>query len=99
MERIHSLEHGAYLNERIKAGLIEIHQLQNQLHPILPKPELVAPEVGPQVIVTEDDGENAGGPTPAPTPSFVENDGKDEEIEVEPSSDLEDGMLFNVDDV
>jgi hypothetical protein len=41
------------------------------------------PEVGPQVIVVEDDGENAGAPAPAP--AFVENNGEDEEMEEEPA--------------
>jgi hypothetical protein len=48
------------------------------------------------VIVAEDDGENVGAPAPAP--AFVENNGEDDEMEEEPDSDREDGMLFNEDD-
>ena len=34
---------------------MEIHHLNNLLHPI-PRPAPVYPEVGPQVIVADDDG-------------------------------------------
>jgi len=46
MQRIQSLERENYLQDQIEAGLVEIHHLNNLLHPI-PCPAPVYPEVGP----------------------------------------------------
>ena len=54
MHRVQSLERANYLPDQIEAGLVEIHRLNNLLHPI-PRPIPVYPEVGPQVIVADDD--------------------------------------------
>ena len=55
MHRTQSLERENYLQVQIKVGLVEIHHLNNLLHPI-PRPVPMYPEVGPQVIVANDDG-------------------------------------------
>jgi len=62
MHRIHSAEREKYLQDQIEAGLVEIHRLNNLLHPI-PHPVPVYPEVGPQVIVADDDGMEVDGPS------------------------------------
>jgi len=46
MHRIQSLERDNYLQDQIEAGLVEIHRLNNLLHPIS-WPIPVYPEVGP----------------------------------------------------
>jgi len=46
MHQIQSLERENYLQDQIEAGLVEIHRLNNLLHPI-PRPVPVYPEVGP----------------------------------------------------
>jgi hypothetical protein len=58
--------------------------------PKIPEVKPLVPEGDPQVIVAEDDGENTGGPL------LVENDGEDEDMEIEPDSDDEDGMLYQL---
>ena len=52
---IQSLERENYLQDQIEAGLVEIHRLNNLLHPI-PRPVPMYLEVGPQVTVADDDG-------------------------------------------
>ena len=78
MHRIQSLERENYLQDQIEAGLVEIHHLNNLLHPI-PRPIPVYPEVGPQVIVADDDGMEVDGPAPAAPP--LHEDVEDEELE------------------
>ena len=46
MHRVQSLERENYLQDQIEAGLVEIHRLNNLLHPI-PRPIPVYLEVGP----------------------------------------------------
>jgi len=55
MHRVQSVERENYLQDQIEAGLVQIRRLNNLLHPI-PRPVPVYPEVGPQVIVADDDG-------------------------------------------
>ena len=60
LHRVHLAEQENYLQNQIEAGLVEIHHLNNLLHPI-PRPALVYPKVGPQVIVADDDGMEVDG--------------------------------------
>ena len=60
LHHVHSAEWENYLQDQIEAGLLEIHHLNNLLHPI-PRPAPVYPEVGPQVIVANDDGMEVDG--------------------------------------
>ena len=81
-----------YLQDQIEAGLVEIHRLNNLLHPI-PRLEPVYPEVGPQVIVANDDGMEVDGPAAAAPP--LHEDGEDEELE--PISDKDGDVIFDAD--
>jgi len=92
MHRIQSLEWENYLQDQIKAGLVEIHRLNNLLHPI-PRPAPVYPEVGPQVIVVDDDGMEVHGP--AMTASPLHEDMEDEELE--PVSNEDGEAIFDAD--
>jgi len=92
MQRIQSLERENYLLDQIEAGLVEIHRLNNLLHPI-PRLEPVYPEVGPQVIVANDDGMEVDGPAAAAPP--LHEDGEDEELE--PISDKDGDVIFDAD--
>ena len=80
------------LQDQIEAGLVEIHRLNNLLHPI-PRPIPVYPEVRPQVIVADDDGMEVNGPTAAAPPLHedVENE------ELEPVSDEDGEAIFDAD--
>jgi len=89
MHRVQSLERENYLQDQIEAGLVEIHHLNNLLHPI-PCPILVYPEVGPQVIVANDDGMEVDGPAAAAPP--LHKDVEDEELE--PVSDKDGEAIF-----
>ena len=64
MHRVHSTKRENYLQDQIEAGLVEIHRLNNLVHPI-PRPAPVYLEVGPQVIVGNDDGVEVDGPAAA----------------------------------
>ena len=79
-----------YLNDRIKDGLVEIHHLNNERNPI-PHPPSVFLDLGPQVIVAEDDRMEVDGPR-VPAPAEVEED-KDEEVE--PVSDEDGEAIFD----
>jgi len=92
MHRIQSLEQENYLQDQIEAGLVEIHRLNNVLHPIL-RPALVYSEVGPQVIVADDDGMEVDGPAAVAPP--LHEDVEDEELE--PVSDEDGEAIFDVD--
>jgi len=92
MHRIQSLERENYLQDQIEAGLVEIHRLNNLLHPIT-HPAPVYPEVGPQVIVADDDGMEVDGPTAAAPP--LHEDVEDEELE--PVSDEDGEAIFDAD--
>jgi hypothetical protein len=81
-----------YLNERIEEGLVEIHRLNNERNPI-PHLPLVYPDLGPQVIIAEDDGMEVDGPR-VPAPAEVE---EDEEEEFEPISDKDGEAIFDAD--
>ena len=87
MHQVQSLERENYLQDQIKAGLVEIHCLNNLLHPI-PHPVPVYPEVGPQVIVADDDGMEVDGPAAAAPPLH-------EDEELEPVSDEDGEAIFN----
>ena len=69
---------------------MEIHRLNNLLHPI-PCPVPVYPEVGPQVIVADDDGMEVDGPAAAAPP--LHEDVEDEELE--PVSDEDGEAIFD----
>lgn len=75
-----------HLMNQVGELLVEVHRLRTMVLP---------PEVGPQVIVAEDNGENASAPVPTPAPTLMQIE--DEELEVEPNSDPEDGMIFDAD--
>jgi len=92
MHRIQSLEQENYLQDQIKAGLVEIHRLNNLLHPI-PRPAPVYLEVGPQVIMTDDDGMEVDAPAAAAPP--LHEDVEDEELE--PVSDEDGEAIFDAD--
>ena len=79
-----------YLNDRIKDGLVEIHHLNNERNPI-PHPPSVFLDLGPQVIVAEDDRKEVDGPR-VPAPAEVE---EDEDEEVEPVSDEDGEAIFD----
>jgi len=90
MHRIQSLERENYLQDQIEAGLVEIHRLNSLLHPI-PRPTLVYPDVGPQVIVADDDGMEVDGLAAAGPP--LNEDVEDEELE--PVSDEDGEAIFD----
>jgi len=92
MHRIQSLERENYLQDQIEAGLVEIHRLNNLLRPI-PRPAPVYPEVGPQVIVTDDDGIEVDGLAAAAPP--LHEDVEDEELD--PVSDEDGEAIFDAD--
>ena len=92
MHRIQSLERENSLQDQIEAGLVEIHRLNNVLHPI-PRPVPVYPKVGPQVIVADDDGMEVDGPAAATTP--LHEDMEDEELELVSDEDGE--AIFDAD--
>jgi len=92
MHRVQSLEWENYLQDQIEAGLVEIHRLNNLLHPI-PRPIPVYPGVGPQVIVADDDGMEVDGPATAALP--LHEDVEDEELE--PVSDEDGEAIFDAD--
>jgi len=92
MHRIQSLERDNYLHDQIEASLVEIHCLNNLLHPIR-RPVPVYLEVGPQVIVADDDGMEVDGPAAAAPP--LHEDVEDEELE--PVSDEDGEAIFDTD--
>ena len=92
MHRVQSLERENYLQDQIEVGLVEIHRLNNLLHPI-PRPIPVYPEVGPQVIVADDDGMEVDGP--AAYAPHLHEDVEDEELE--PVSDEDGEAIFDAD--
>jgi len=92
MHRIQSLERENYLQDQIEAGLVEIHRVTNLLHPIA-RPVPVYPEVGPQVIVADDDGMEVDGPAAAAPP--LHEDVEDEELELVSDEDGE--AIFDAD--
>jgi len=92
MHWIQSLERENYLQHQIEAGLVEIHRLNNLLHSI-PRPAPVYLEVGPQVIVADDDGMEVDGPATAAPP--LQEDVEDEELE--PVSDEDGEAIFDAD--
>jgi len=92
MHRVQSLERENYLQDQIEAGLVEIHRLNNLLHPI-PCPVPVYPDVGLQVIVADDDGMEVDGPAAAAPP--LHEDMEDEELE--PISDEDGEAIFDAD--
>jgi len=92
MQRIQSLEWENYLQDQIEAGLVEIHRLNNLLHPI-PRPVPLYLEVGPHVIVADDDGMEVDGPAAVAPP--LHEDVEDEELE--PVSDEDGEAIFDAD--
>jgi len=92
MHRIQSLERENYLQDQIEASLVEIHRLNNLLHPI-PRPVPVYPEVGPQVIVADVDGMEVDEPAAVAPP--LHEDVEDEELE--PVSDEDGEAIFDAD--
>jgi rhamnose utilization protein RhaD (predicted bifunctional aldolase and dehydrogenase) len=87
----HALEMQDYLNARIEEGLVEIHRLNNERDPI-PHPALVYLDLGPQVIVAEDDGMEVDGPGVLEPAKAAEDD---EEEEVKPVSDEDGEAIFD----
>ena len=92
MHRVQSLERENYLQDQIEVGLVEIHRLNNLLHPI-PRPVPMYPEEGAQVIVADDDGMEVDGPAAATPP--LHEDVEDEELE--PVSDEDGEAIFDAD--
>ena len=92
MHRVQSLEPENYLQDQIEAGLVEIHRINNLLHPI-PHHIPVYLEVLPQVIVADDDGMEVDGPAAAAPP--MHEDVEDEELE--PVSDEDGEAIFDAD--
>jgi len=92
MHRIQSLERENYLQGQIEASLMEIHRLNNLLHPI-PRLVPVYLEVGPQVIMADDDGMEVDGPVTA-APPLHENV---EDEELEPVNDEDGEAIFDAD--
>jgi len=92
MHRIQSLERENYLQDQIEAGLVEIHRLNNLLHPITRHVPMYL-EVGPQVIVVDDDGMEVDEPPVAAPP--LHEDVEDEELE--PVSDEDGEAIFDAD--
>jgi hypothetical protein len=78
------------VEDQIEAGLVEIHCLNNLLHPI-PRPALAYPNLGPQVIVAEDDGMEVDGLATAAPPQH--EDVEDEELG--PVSDEDGEVIFD----
>jgi hypothetical protein len=88
------VEQENYLNDRIEEGLIGIHRLNNERDPI-PHPAPIYLDLGPQVIVADDDGmevDDPGVATPV-MPEVMED--KDEELE--PVSDEDGEAIFDAD--
>ena len=92
MHRVQSLEQENYLQDQIEAGLVEIHHLNNLLHAI-PRPVPMYPEVGPHVIVADDDGMEVDGPATAAPP--LHEDVEDEELQ--PVSNEDGEAIFDAD--
>jgi hypothetical protein len=91
-DHINAMEMQNYFNDRIEEGLVEIHRLNNVRNPI-PHPPPVYLDLGPHVIVAEDDGMEVDGPR-VPAPAEVE---EDEDEEVEPISDEDGEAIFDAD--
>jgi hypothetical protein len=91
-DHINAMEMQNYLNDRIEEGLVEIHRLNNERNPI-PHPSPVYPDLGPQVIVAEDDGMEVDGPR-VPAPAEVE---EDEDEELKPINDEDGEPIFDAD--
>jgi len=83
---------GNNLQDQIEAGLVEIHRLNNLLHPI-PRPTPVYLDVGPQVIVADDDGMVVDGQAMAAP--LLHEDVEDKELE--PVSDEDGEAIFDAD--
>jgi len=92
MHRFQSLERENYMQDQIEADLVEIHHLNNLLHPV-PRPVPVFLEVGPQVIVADDDGIEVDGSAAAAPP--LHEDVEDEELELVSDEDGE--AIFDAD--
>jgi hypothetical protein len=60
-DRVHAAERENYLNDRIEEGLVEIHRLNNERDPI-PHSTPIYLDLGPQVIVANDDSMEVDGP-------------------------------------
>jgi hypothetical protein len=86
-----ALEMQDYLNARIEEGLVEIHRLNNERDPI-PHLEPIYPDLGPQVIIAEDDGMKVDGPR-VPAPAEAAEDDEDEEVE--PISNEDGDAIFD----
>jgi hypothetical protein len=93
-DRIHAAERENYLNERIEEGFVEIHRLNNKRDPI-PHPVPVYPDLGPQVIVTDDGGMEVDGPSV--TTPVIPKVKEDEDEELEPVSDEDGEAIFDAD--
>jgi hypothetical protein len=91
-DHINAMEMQNYLNDRIEEGLVEIHRLNNERNPI-PHPPPINLDLGPQVIVAEDDGMEVDGPG-VTAPAEVEED-EDEEVELVSDEDGE--AVFDAD--
>ena len=90
MHRVHLAERENYLQDQIEAGLVEIHHLNNLPHPI-PRPARVYLNMGPLVIVADDDGMEVDGPAAAALP--LHENVEDEDLE--PVSDKDGEAIFD----
>ena len=92
LHRVQSAKRENYLQDQIEAGLLEIHRLNNLLHPI-PCPTLVYLDVGTQVNVADDYGMEVDGQAVAAP--LLHEDVEDEELE--PVSDEDGEVIFHAD--
>jgi hypothetical protein len=74
----------------------EVHRLNNQLNPLLPRDNDDDEEMGSGVIMAEDDDDiEINGPDNVPPQEEEEEDDDDEELE--PASDEDGGEIFDTD--
>jgi hypothetical protein len=74
----------------------EVHRLNNQLNPLLPRDNNVDEEMGSRVFMAEDDDEvEVNGPQDAPPEEEPEEEEEDEELE--PVSDEDGGEILDTD--
>jgi predicted nucleic acid-binding Zn-ribbon protein len=74
----------------------EVHRLNNQLNPLLPRDNNVDEEMGSGVFMAEDDDEvEVNGPQDAPPEEEPEEEEEDEELE--PVSDEDGGEILDTD--
>jgi hypothetical protein len=77
----------------------EVHRLNNQLNPLLPRNNNVDEDMGSGIFMAEDDDEvEVNGPQDAPpTEALEEEPDEDEDEELEPISDEDGGEILDTD--